>query len=57
VTIASKQKSIDRLEATLEKPDADPESIRFQFSASRRSGDDVLTAEELSLSFGGGEDI
>ncbi|WP_305117099.1 ABC-F family ATP-binding cassette domain-containing protein, partial [Acutalibacter muris] len=53
VTIASKQKAIDRLEATLEKPDADPESIRFQFSASRRSGDDVLTAEELSLSFGG----
>ena len=53
VTIASKQKAIDRLEATLEKPDQDPESIRFQFSASRRSGDDVLTAEDLSLSFGG----
>ncbi len=53
VTIASKQKAIDRLEATLEKPDQDPESIRFQFHASRRSGDDVLTAEELSLSFGG----
>ena len=53
VTIASKQKAIDRLEATLEKPEADPESIRFQFHASRRSGDDVLTGEELSLSFGG----
>lgn len=53
VTIASKQKSIDRLEATLEKPDEDPESIRFQFQASRRSGDDVLTAQDLSLSFGG----
>lgn len=54
VTIASKQKAIDRLEATLEKPERDPSSIRFQFHASRRSGDDVLTAEELSLSFDGG---
>ncbi len=53
VTIASKQKAIDRLEATLEKPEQDPESIRFQFHASRRSGDNVLTAEDLSLSFGG----
>ena len=53
MTIASKQKQIDRLEATLEEPDKDPEEIRFQFHASRRSGDDVLTAEDLSLSFGG----
>ena len=52
VTIASKQKSIDRLEATLEKPEDDPDSIRFQFHASRRSGDDVLTALGLSLAFG-----
>ena len=55
VTIASKQKAIDRLEATLEKPEQDPEAIRFQFHASRRSGDDVLTAEGLSLSFDGGD--
>lgn len=53
VTIASKQKQIDRLEATLEKPEDDPESIRFQFKASRRGGNDVLTAQDLSLSFGG----
>ena len=53
VTIASKQKQIDRLEATLEKPEEDPESIRFQFKASRRGGNDVLTAQDLSLSFGG----
>ena len=53
VTIASKQKQIDRLEATLEKPEEEPDTIRFQFHASRRSGDDVLTAEDLSLSFGG----
>ena len=53
VTIASKQKQIDRLESTLEKPEEDPESIRFQFKASRRSGDEVLTAEDVSLSFDG----
>lgn len=53
VTIASKQKAIDRLEATLERPEDEPESIRFQFKASRRGGNDVLTAQDLSLSFGG----
>lgn len=53
VTIASKQKSIDRLEATLEKPEEEPDSIQFRFKASRRSGNDVLEAENLSLSFGG----
>ena len=53
VTIASKQKQIDRLSATLEKPQEDPAAIRFQFHASKRSGDDVLLAQELALSFGG----
>lgn len=52
VTIASKQKSIDRLQATLEKPEDDPDTIKFQFTASQRGGNDVLEAEELALSFG-----
>lgn len=52
VTIASKQKSIDRLQATLEKPEDDPDTIKFQFKASQRGGNDVLKAEELALSFG-----
>lgn len=52
VTIASKQKSIDRLQATLEKPEDDPGTIKFQFKASQRGGNDVLEAEELALSFG-----
>lgn len=52
VTIASKQKSIDRLQATLEKPENDPDTIKFQFKASQRGGNDVLEAEELALSFG-----
>ena len=57
VTIASKQKAIDRIEATLEKVEQDPESIRFRFKASRRSGDEVLNAEDLSISFDGGEPL
>ena len=52
VTIASKQNSIDRLQATLEKPEDDPDTIKFQFKASQRGGNDVLEAEELALSFG-----
>ena len=52
ITIASKQKSIDRLEATLEKPAEKPDVINFSFKASRRSGNDVLTVKDTSLSFG-----
>ena len=52
VTIASKQKSIDRLEATLRKPEDEPDTIRFQFKASQRGGNDVLMAEDLALQFG-----
>ena len=52
VTIASKQKSIDRLEATLQKPEDEPDTIRFQFKASQRGGNDVLMAEDLALEFG-----
>ena len=47
----SKQKVIDRLEKTLEKPDAEPETINFNFNINRRSGNDVLTTENLSLGF------
>lgn len=52
VTIASKQKSIDRLEAMLQKPEDEPDTIRFQFKASQRGGNDVLMAEDLALQFG-----
>ncbi len=55
VTIASKQKQIDRIIADLEKPERDPEKIKFRFKASRRSGDEVLHVEELAKSFGGTE--
>lgn len=53
VTIASKQKSIDRLEETLEKPEDAPEAIKFSFKSADGCGNDVLTAKGLSLSFDG----
>ena len=52
-TAESKLKVIERLENTLEKPEDDPDSIRFQFGISQRGGNDVLEANHLALSFDG----
>ncbi|WP_099205273.1 ABC transporter ATP-binding protein [Scatolibacter rhodanostii] len=51
VTIGSKQKQIDRLSDDLERPENDPKSIRFQFKASRRCGDEALHIKNLALRF------
>ena len=51
VTIASKQKQIDRIEKTLEKPEEAPETIKFAFHCDDGCGNDVLEAKDLSLSF------
>ncbi|MCH5205854.1 MAG: ABC-F family ATP-binding cassette domain-containing protein [Oscillospiraceae bacterium] len=51
VTIASKQKSIDRLSETLEKPEDSPEAIKFSFKCAEGCGNDVLEARRLALSF------
>lgn len=53
VTIASKQKSIDRLEETLDKPEDAPEAIKFAFKAADGTGNDVLQANNLALGFDG----
>lgn len=53
VTIASKQKSIDRLEASLVKPEDAPDAIRFSFKSADSCGNDVFHAEKLALSFDG----
>lgn len=53
VTIASKQKQIDRLSETLEKPEDAPEAIKFAFKAADGCGNDVLTASSLALGFDG----
>lgn len=53
VTIASKQKQIDRIEEDLEKPEEAPDAIKFSFKSADGCGNDVLTASGLSLSFDG----
>lgn len=51
-TAESKQKMIDRLEKTLVEPDTKEDALCFHFGTDLRSGNDVLTAEGLDLSFG-----
>ncbi len=51
-TAEHKQKSIDRLEATLEKPEEDTSKIKFRFVTERKSGNDVLKVTGLSKSYG-----
>lgn len=51
-TIASKMKVIDRLQSTLEAPEKEEASLSFRFGIKQCSGNDVLSVEDLSLSFG-----
>lgn len=51
VTIASKQKQIERIEKTLEKPEEAPEAIKFAFHSDGGCGNDVLEAKNIALSF------
>lgn len=53
VTIASKQKSIDRLEATLVKPEEAPEALKFSFKSADGCGNDVFHASDIALGFDG----
>ncbi len=53
VTIASKQKSIDRLEATLVKPEDAPDAIKFNFKSADGCGNDVFHSENIALGFDG----
>ena len=53
VTIAHKQKSIDRIQADLVKPEDAPESLHFSFKAAQGCGNDVFTATGISLGFDG----
>ena len=51
-TAEHKQKSIDRLQETLEKPEEDTSKIRFRFTAERKSGNDVLKVTNLEKKYG-----
>lgn len=50
-TAESKQKQIDRIANTLEKPETSPHSIRFHFHTRTGGGYEVLTIRDLSKSF------
>ncbi len=51
-TAESKQKQVDRLAATLDKPLEAPDGIRFSFTMNRGGGNDVLVCDGLSMRFG-----
>lgn len=51
ITIASKQKSIDRILDGLEKPEQELSSIHFSFNTELVSGNDVLICENVSKEF------
>ncbi len=51
-TAEHKQKSIDRLKETLEKPEEDTSKIKFRFTAERKSGNDVLKVTGLEKTYG-----
>ncbi|MBQ6907647.1 MAG: ABC-F family ATP-binding cassette domain-containing protein [Clostridia bacterium] len=51
-TAQSKQKQIDRLAETLEKPSVKQESIKFSFNANQKGGKDILSCKNLKMNFG-----
>jgi|LSQX01.2.fsa_nt_gb ATP-binding cassette subfamily F protein 3 len=52
ITIASKQKQIDRLKAELVKPESEEDELKLSFPITSESGNDVLFVENVSKSFG-----
>lgn len=51
-TIDHKQKYIDRIMETLKKPESEEPSVNFNFEVRQNSGNDVLKAENIGVSFG-----
>ena len=52
-TAEHKQKSIDRLTKTLVAPPSEHDKISFEFKADKTGGNDVITVENLGLSYDG----
>ncbi|MBE5733290.1 MAG: ABC-F type ribosomal protection protein [Clostridiales bacterium] len=50
-TLDNTRKMIERLEASLVKPDKSPDSVRFRFKACQGGAKHVLKTEDLSMSF------
>ncbi len=53
ITAFSKQKQVDRLKETLDKPEDSPEGIKFRLKCKEGGGNDVLMAEKLCKAFEG----
>ena len=53
ITIASKEKQIERLEEDLVKPQSLPKQLRFRFHCNEPVTEEILTAKNLSISFDG----
>ena len=53
ITIASKEKQIERLEADLIKPQTLPKKLRFNFHCTDPVTDEIMTAKNLRMSFDG----
>ena len=52
-TAESKQKSIDRLAKTLVAPPSEHDKISFEFRADKTGGNDVISADNISISYDG----
>lgn len=52
VTIASKEKQIERLKKDLVKPETPPAHIRFRFEAPEPTGNEVIAVDAIEKSFG-----
>ena len=48
----SKQKALDRFKEQVEIPEAEADTIRFDFTAAQTSGNEVIVAGELAMGFG-----
>ncbi len=53
ITIASKEKQIERLEAELVKPQSLPKKLRFSFHCGEPVTEEIMTAKHISMSFDG----
>ena len=52
VTIASKEKQIERLKEGLVPPEKDPASIHFHFRGTEPSGNEIISVRDLAVSYG-----
>ncbi len=52
VTIASKEKQIERIKSTLVKPEDDPQAIRFRLRADALTANEVVVCRDMSKRFG-----